>query len=206
MGPPRARLVSSDRDPAAHPPQPGHPPRRRGRERPGGGRLGHQRCRWFHRSRHAGPGRGVLLWAHRHAQPPPWRGFPRCPPTTIPLRKTRPPPSPNYALSGTGCRGPESLADRVLLDPGFGFGTTFTEDLALWNALPRLPAALAWPADHFCIGISRKRFLAVRSGTPGLAPDQRDPLRPRPTPRPWNGATGCSGPTASSEASAEGIG
>jgi dihydropteroate synthase len=66
--------------------------------------------------------------------------------------------------------------DRVLLDPGFGFGTTFAEDLALWNALPGLPGALAWPADRICIGISRKRFLASRAGTPGLAPDQRDPL------------------------------
>ncbi|HEY3269881.1 MAG TPA: dihydropteroate synthase [Geothrix sp.] len=66
--------------------------------------------------------------------------------------------------------------DRVLLDPGFGFGTTFAEDLALWNALPRLPEALAWPAGRICIGISRKRFLAVRAGTPGLAPDRRDPL------------------------------
>ncbi len=73
-------------------------------------------------------------------------------------------------------QGAGILADRVLLDPGFGFGTTFTEDLALWNALPRLPAALAWPADRFCIGISRKRFLAVRGGTPRLAPDQRDTL------------------------------
>ncbi|WP_243300966.1 dihydropteroate synthase [Geothrix oryzisoli] len=69
------------------------------------------------------------------------------------------------------------LADgRVLLDPGFGFGTTFLEDLALWEALPRLPEALAWPADRICIGISRKRFLATRAGTPGLAPGRRDAL------------------------------
>jgi dihydropteroate synthase len=67
-------------------------------------------------------------------------------------------------------------ADRVLLDPGFGFGTTFAEDLALWEALPRLPEALDWPADRICIGISRKRFLAARAGTPDLAPDQRDDL------------------------------
>lgn len=66
--------------------------------------------------------------------------------------------------------------ERLLLDPGFGFGTTFAEDLALWEALPRLPEALAWPAERFCIGISRKRFLAVRAGTPGLAPDRRDEL------------------------------
>ncbi len=67
-------------------------------------------------------------------------------------------------------------ADRVLLDPGFGFGTTFHEDRALWEALPRLPEALAWPADRLCLGISRKRFLAARAGTPGLAPVQRDAL------------------------------
>jgi dihydropteroate synthase len=67
-------------------------------------------------------------------------------------------------------------SNRVLLDPGFGFGTTYLEDLALWEALPHLPQALAWPADRICIGISRKRFLATRAGTPGLAPSQRDGL------------------------------
>ncbi|WP_243315921.1 dihydropteroate synthase [Geothrix paludis] len=68
------------------------------------------------------------------------------------------------------------IADqRVLLDPGFGFGTTFAEDLAIWNALSRLPEALAWPAERICIGISRKRFLAARAGM-SLAPDQRDGL------------------------------
>jgi dihydropteroate synthase len=65
---------------------------------------------------------------------------------------------------------------RVLLDPGFGFGTTYLEDLALWEGLPRLPEALAWPADRFCIGVSRKRFLAARAGSPGLPPLQRDGL------------------------------
>nr|WP_306672341.1 dihydropteroate synthase [Geothrix fuzhouensis] len=73
-------------------------------------------------------------------------------------------------------QGAGIAANRVLLDPGFGFGTTFREDLALWNALPQLPAALPWPVDRFCIGISRKRLLALRAGTPGLAPDQRDTL------------------------------
>ncbi|MDP1832735.1 MAG: dihydropteroate synthase [Geothrix sp.] len=72
-----------------------------------------------------------------------------------------------------GARIPEG---RVLLDPGFGFGTTFPEDLALWEALPDLPAALAWPADRICLGLSRKRFLAARAGTPSLPPDQRDGL------------------------------
>ena len=65
---------------------------------------------------------------------------------------------------------------RVLLDPGFGFGTTYLEDLALWQALPHLPSALDWPADRICLGLSRKRFLAAQAGVPGLPPDQRDGL------------------------------
>jgi dihydropteroate synthase len=65
---------------------------------------------------------------------------------------------------------------RVLLDPGFGFGTTFLEDLALWEALPRLGESLAWPVDRICIGLSRKRFLAVRAGIPELPSPQRDGL------------------------------
>jgi dihydropteroate synthase len=69
------------------------------------------------------------------------------------------------------------LADSsILLDPGFGFGTTFREDLALWEALPELPEALGWPVERLCIGISRKRFLAARAGTPGLPSTQRDAI------------------------------
>ncbi len=66
--------------------------------------------------------------------------------------------------------------ERILLDPGFGFGTTFREDLALWEALPRLSEALEWPTERICIAISRKRFLAHRAGRPELPPDQRDDL------------------------------
>lgn len=66
--------------------------------------------------------------------------------------------------------------ERILLDPGFGFGTTFREDLALWEALPSLPRRLDWPADRFCLGVSRKRFLATRAGSPALPPAQRDDL------------------------------
>lgn len=66
--------------------------------------------------------------------------------------------------------------DRILLDPGFGFGTVFSEDLALWQALPMLPKALDWPVQRFCIGISRKRFIARRAGVSTLPPDQRDEL------------------------------
>lgn len=66
--------------------------------------------------------------------------------------------------------------ERILLDPGFGFGTTYEEDLALWNALPELPRLLEWPQEHVCIGISRKRFVAWRAGTPDIPPQQRDTL------------------------------
>jgi dihydropteroate synthase len=66
--------------------------------------------------------------------------------------------------------------ERILLDPGFGFGTTFREDSALWKSLPDLPRALDWPAQRICIGISRKRFLAWRAGAKTLAPGQRDEL------------------------------
>ncbi|BDU76584.1 dihydropteroate synthase [Mesoterricola sediminis] len=69
--------------------------------------------------------------------------------------------------------------DRILLDPGFGFGTTFLEDLALWNALPQLPEALDWPAAGFCIGISRKRFLSWKAGVPAMPVLERDPLAAR---------------------------
>jgi dihydropteroate synthase len=65
--------------------------------------------------------------------------------------------------------------DRILLDPGFGFGTTFQEDLALWEALPGLPQSLDWPVDRFCLGVSRKRFVARQfGGDPNLAPCARD--------------------------------
>ncbi len=66
--------------------------------------------------------------------------------------------------------------ERILLDPGFGFGMTFGEDLALWRRLPRLPQLLSWPVEQFCIGISRKRLLAWRNGTPDLPPHERDGL------------------------------
>jgi dihydropteroate synthase len=65
---------------------------------------------------------------------------------------------------------------RLLLDPGFGFGTTFEGDRALWASLPLLPALLDWPVDRFCLGLSRKRFLAWRAGNPELGPMDRDAL------------------------------
>jgi dihydropteroate synthase len=58
---------------------------------------------------------------------------------------------------------------RVALDPGFGFGTTFTEDLAMWNALSTIPHRL-------CVGVSRKRFTAWNAGKPDLPAAERDGL------------------------------
>lgn len=66
--------------------------------------------------------------------------------------------------------------ERILLDPGFGFGTVHAEDCALWSALPDLPRLLAWPVERFCLGLSRKRFLAWQAGLPDLPPGQRDEL------------------------------
>jgi dihydropteroate synthase len=65
---------------------------------------------------------------------------------------------------------------RILLDPGFGFGTTYQEDEALWRGLATLPARLDWPVDRFCLGLSRKRFLAWRAGDPALPAADRDGL------------------------------
>jgi dihydropteroate synthase len=57
--------------------------------------------------------------------------------------------------------------ERILLDPGFGFGTTFLEDQAIWSALPKMPTLLNWPIEKFCIGVSRKRFIALTFGVNG---------------------------------------
>ena len=77
-------------------------------------------------------------------------------------------------LLGAGI-GPE----RILLDPGFGFGLPYREDLALWEALPDLPGLLNWPVDRWVLGISRKRFLAWASGHPDLPAAERDILTAR---------------------------
>ncbi|HET6330598.1 MAG TPA: dihydropteroate synthase [Holophagaceae bacterium] len=62
------------------------------------------------------------------------------------------------------------IADtRAALDPGFGFGTTFVEDLAIWKALPSFQ-------ERLCIGVSRKRFTAWQAGQPDLPPQERDGL------------------------------
>ncbi|MGQ0614198.1 MAG: dihydropteroate synthase [Planctomycetaceae bacterium] len=50
--------------------------------------------------------------------------------------------------------------DRILLDPGIGFGKTAAHNLALLEALPRL-AAHGFPV---VVGLSRKRFLGEWTG------------------------------------------
>jgi dihydropteroate synthase len=60
--------------------------------------------------------------------------------------------------------------ERILLDPGFGFGTTFLEDQSLWGTLREMPSLLGWPVERFCIGISRKRFVSRKYGVQGNDP------------------------------------
>ncbi|MGF7152745.1 dihydropteroate synthase [Novosphingobium gossypii] len=50
-------------------------------------------------------------------------------------------------------------ADRIVLDPGFGFGLTLAQNLALFNALP-LFHALGQP---LLLGVSRKRMIGALS-------------------------------------------
>ena len=50
-------------------------------------------------------------------------------------------------------------AERIILDPGFGFGLTLAENLALFNALP-LFHALGQP---LLVGVSRKRMIGALS-------------------------------------------
>lgn len=52
--------------------------------------------------------------------------------------------------------------DRILIDPGIGFGKRLEHNLALLRALPRL-ARHGWPV---LVGVSRKRFLGELTGRP----------------------------------------
>jgi len=58
--------------------------------------------------------------------------------------------------------------DRLLVDPGIGFGKTTAHNLALLRHLPRIGQELRLP---LLLGISRKRFLALTGGTDYPAPD-----------------------------------
>lgn len=53
--------------------------------------------------------------------------------------------------------------EKILLDPGFGFGKTLEHNVALFKALPRF-AALPWP---LLVGVSRKSMIgALLDGLP----------------------------------------
>ncbi len=58
--------------------------------------------------------------------------------------------------------------DRILVDPGIGFGKRLEHNVALLGALPRL-AAHGWPV---VVGVSRKRFLGELTGR--AVGDRRD--------------------------------
>lgn len=51
-------------------------------------------------------------------------------------------------------------ADRILVDPGFGFGKTLEHNLALLRAMPRI-ASLGWP---ILVGLSRKSMVSALTG------------------------------------------
>ena len=67
-------------------------------------------------------------------------------------------------------------SQQCLMDIGFGFGTTYLEDAALWEYLIHRQMDLPWPYERLCVGISRKRFLAWRFQQPNLPSQQRDLL------------------------------
>ena len=60
------------------------------------------------------------------------------------------------------CQQVGIAAERILLDPGFGFGKTLAHNLALLRGLPRL-AALGYP---LLVGLSRKSMLGQLLGRP----------------------------------------
>jgi len=58
------------------------------------------------------------------------------------------------------CRTAGVDADRIVVDPGFGFGKTFQHNLDLFRALPRL-SQLGYPV---LVGVSRKRMIGDMTG------------------------------------------
>lgn len=59
--------------------------------------------------------------------------------------------------------------DRIVIDPGFGFGKTHDHNLALMRGLSRV-AEMGYPT---LVGLSRKRMIAQWSGRPDSLPSQR---------------------------------
>ena len=66
------------------------------------------------------------------------------------------------------CRAHGVAAERLLADPGFGFGKTLEHNLALLRELPRLEAMAGVP---LLVGMSRKSMLGAITGE--QQPDQR---------------------------------
>ncbi|MEQ6292340.1 dihydropteroate synthase [Vogesella sp. GCM10023246] len=66
------------------------------------------------------------------------------------------------------CREQGVAAERLLADPGFGFGKTLQHNLDLLRELPRLEALAGAP---LLVGMSRKSMLGAITGEP--QPDQR---------------------------------
>lgn len=60
------------------------------------------------------------------------------------------------------CKAAGISADRILIDPGFGFGKTLEHNLALFRALPRICAS-GFPV---LAGVSRKSMLGALTGKP----------------------------------------
>jgi dihydropteroate synthase len=60
----------------------------------------------------------------------------------------------------SACRAAGIPADRILIDPGFGFGKTLQHNIALFHALPRLCAA----GYGVLVGVSRKAMLGALTG------------------------------------------
>lgn len=61
------------------------------------------------------------------------------------------------------CRAAGIATDRLVLDPGFGFGKTLEHNLALFRALP---AELACDGLPLLVGVSRKSMLGALTGRP----------------------------------------
>ena len=60
------------------------------------------------------------------------------------------------------CEAAGMARDRILIDPGFGFGKTLEHNIALFRGLPRLCGG-AYPV---LVGVSRKSMLGALTGKP----------------------------------------